>query len=154
KAVDRGDYRFRDIADDIVQSLDIHLVASRTTVIAPLATFALVATGAERLVPCAGEDHHTDRMVPPSVLKRSEQLIYGERAKGVAYLRSVDGDRGDALFLFVEDVLELHDLLLCSLISSPCFTDPRPLTPDPFLAYHRQSAAHRQHLAGHKIRVR
>src|SRR6266581_1919157 len=68
KAVDRSDYRFRDVADDIMQPLHVHLMASRAGVIAPLATFALVATGTKRLVTCAGEDHHTDGVVPPSVL--------------------------------------------------------------------------------------
>src|SRR5205085_3318072 len=71
---------------------------------------ALVAAGAEGLGALAGEHDDADVRVLAGVLERPRDLDHGARAKGVANLRPVDRDLGDALRivrLLIADVGEL-----------------------------------------------
>jgi len=67
---------------------------------------ARVGSGGEGHVAGAGEDGHPQLIVLLEVVEGVEDLFGGFVVDGVAALRSVDGDVGQAAFLFVEDVLE------------------------------------------------
>src|SRR5208282_6659114 len=89
-AVDRGDNRLRNVADDFVQRFDVHPAA-----IAAATAHGLVTARAEGAVAGAGQNHHPDRTVLPGVPKRLHHLVHGLTAERVADLRTVDCDGGD-----------------------------------------------------------
>ena len=76
------------------------------TDVAAVAADALVAARAERLGPCAGEQHHADRRVVARMGEGVLQLDDRLGPEGVAHLGPIDRDLGDALEVFVADVLE------------------------------------------------
>ena len=63
--------------------------------VAGVAPDPLVAPGAERLRPLAGEDDHADVGVLAGQVEGGDELLDGVGPEGVADLGSVDGDLGD-----------------------------------------------------------
>src|ERR1035437_1159374 len=106
-AVDRGDDRLGNVADDFVQRLDVHPAA-----IASATARGLVAARAEGAVAGAGQDHHPDRTVSPGVPKGLHHLVHRLTAERVTELRPGDCDSGDPVLLLVDDVLKFHLRLL------------------------------------------
>ena len=109
-AVHHGDDGLGHHADE---SLEVQHVEARDVVLAHIAAVAadlLVAAGAERLVlgaPLvvgAREDDDADGRVVARDRERVVELVHGERGEGVAALGPVDGDLGDAIAGFVDDL--------------------------------------------------
>ena len=92
---------------------------------------SLVTTGAEGLGPGAGEQDDSDRGIVSRDLEGARQLEERRRSKGVAHLRPVDGELGDAACGLVADVLPLSrrdpvhrtSLLLAACAASPARRD-------------------------------
>src|SRR5438067_6197205 len=109
-AGDHGHDRLRQAADLLLYVEDVEARDALGVDIAGLPAHALIAAGAERLIAFAGEDDDADLRVVAGHVEGLLQLADGERAKGVAHLRPVDGDLGDAVGgALVLDVLELMD---------------------------------------------
>ena len=106
--VDSGDNRLGDHAYHGVQLRDAELGVAGVVLVAVLAAYLLIAPARERLVARAREDHDAHRIVLPRVLERADHLVDRQRSERVAHLRTVDGDRGDAAALLVEDVRVFH----------------------------------------------
>src|SRR4051794_5413714 len=88
--------------------MEAPLAGSRLGLVALVAANALVAARAERLRTLAGEDDHPDRGVLAGTLERLGELDHRLGAEGVADLRAVDRDLGDAVAgELVADVREL-----------------------------------------------
>src|ERR1019366_2427450 len=56
----------------------------------------------------AGQDGHADRGVGLNVGERRPQLFHSGHVERVQHLRTVDGDVGDGVFLFEENVFVVH----------------------------------------------
>src|SRR5208283_5982777 len=106
-AVDGGDNRLRNVADDFVQRFDVHPAA-----IACATARGLVTARTEGAVAGAGQNHHPDRTFSPGVPEGLHHLVHGLTAKRVTDLRTVDCDGGNSVLLLVDDVLKCHLLLL------------------------------------------
>ncbi|MNJ60882.1 hypothetical protein D3C77_566440 [compost metagenome] len=106
EAVDPGDHRLGHFADQALQLF--HRQADEAAAVVLAFMGALVAAGAEGLVSRAGEDDDADGLVPAGAVEGVDQLHAGLAAKGVVAFRAIDGDGGDAVFLFVQDVFVVH----------------------------------------------
>ena len=87
-AVDRGDHRLGDLADQPVQVLDLEQARLRRAVVAGLGALLLVAAGAEGAVAGAGEADDADLGARPGPLEAVDQLVDGARAERVHALRA------------------------------------------------------------------
>ena len=101
-AGDHRDDRLRQAADldlevEDVEAADAPLGDGVVTDVAVVAANSLVAAGAERLGPLAGEDDGTDLGIVARQLERVRQLEQRLRPEGVADLRPVDRDLRDPL---------------------------------------------------------
>ena len=94
--------------------MQIQHIQARDVVLAHIAAVAahlLVAARAECLVlifsvmVCAGKDNHAHFLIVARKRERVEQLHVRLRREGVAAFRAVDGDFGDAIVLFVDDLV-------------------------------------------------
>ena len=99
-AADRvtGDHRDDGLGQPPDLDLEVEDVEPADAVVADVAVVAadpLVAAGAERLGPLAGEDDHADRGVVAGALEGVQQLEQGPRPEGVAHLGPADRDLGD-----------------------------------------------------------
>src|SRR5271169_4213685 len=72
--------------------------------VAVVAANTLIASGAKGVGAGAREDDDPDRNVVARTFESASQLKQGLGTKGVAHLRSVDGDPGNAVTHFVNDV--------------------------------------------------
>src|ERR1700683_4135994 len=80
----------------------------------------------ERLLARAGKNDDTNRRVILDVMKRRPQLLHGGHVQRVQNLRPVDGDVGNRVFLFEENVFEVHKRVIQWLsrqASSPSRSD-------------------------------
>ena len=73
-ARDLRDHRFRQVADAHVQVEHVEARHAVGADVAALAAHALIAAGAERVRPFAGEDHDADRRVVARVIERADHL--------------------------------------------------------------------------------
>src|SRR3954447_9230472 len=105
QAVDRGDDRLGDVADQLVQVADLEHAALRRPIVAGLRALLHVAAGAEGLLPRPGQDDRLDAPVRPRGAERGDELLDGLAAEGVVALRPVDGDDRDRPVGLVPDVL-------------------------------------------------
>ena len=116
-AVDAGDNRFGNIADDALHFLYRQPDRTAPAVAAVFCVRGLVAAGAERLVAGSGEHDDADVTVPARLAEGLDQFFAGSAVERVVDFRPVDGDGGDAVRFGVDDVLEFHGclfLLSCS----------------------------------------
>ena len=67
---------------------------------------AQVGAGAEGAVARTREHHHGHGVVPGGVLEGAAHLAQGLEVQGVVDLGAVDRDRGPAVLLVVDDLLE------------------------------------------------
>src|SRR5262249_6948196 len=108
---DHRDHRLRQVLDGALQ---IERIEPRHAVLADVAAMpadTLVATGAERLVACAGENHYADLSVSATQLEGVDQFVERVGPEGIAHLWAVDGDLADALRLLEDDVGVVFNLL-------------------------------------------
>src|SRR3546814_3259144 len=83
EAVDRRDHRLRNVADDVVEGLDLPQTVRTGAVAARLDELLLVAADAEGLFARTGQNDRGDRLVGPGALVGVQQLLDGPAAKGV-----------------------------------------------------------------------
>ena len=112
-AVDRGDDRLRDVADQAVERLDLEDAALGRAVVAGLQPLLLVAARAEGPLPGARQRHHSHRPIGPRQLERADQLVDRATAERVVTLRPVDRDPGQAALDLVEDIF--HGLIVAGV---------------------------------------
>jgi hypothetical protein len=93
-AVDGRDHRLGNVAQGLVQLLELPQAVLAGAVAAGLGVLLLVAARAERPVAGAGQDHARHRPVGPGALHRVQQLADGAAAERVQALGPVDGDYG------------------------------------------------------------
>ena len=103
---DGGDHRLGDVANEVLQ---VEHIQPRYLVLADVASFTahlLIASGAERLIAGAGENHHADVEIFAGVRECVDHLGDGQRSKRVAHVRAIDRHPRDAVIaLFEDDVL-------------------------------------------------
>src|SRR5205807_10138722 len=90
-----GDDRFGQPPDLDLQVEDVQPADPCLVDVAVVTPNPLVATGAEGLGPCAGEDDHPDRGVVTGSVEGVRHLDDSPRPEGVAELGPVDGDLRD-----------------------------------------------------------
>src|SRR6478736_1104732 len=108
-----GDERDDDLGHRADELLDVENVEprhARVVDVAAVPAHRLVTAGAKGVLAVlrrarAREEHDTDLLVLPRVEQGRVHLDHRLRPEGVALLRAVDGDAGDAAGLVVEDVL-------------------------------------------------
>ena len=114
-AVHHSDNRLGHYAD---KTLQVKHVQARNVVLSYIATVAahlLVAAGAECLVFVltvvvgAGKDDNAHFLVVTRKGKRVKQLDVRLRSESVATLGAIDGDFGDAIVLFVDDLVVIFN---------------------------------------------
>src|ERR1700728_1338195 len=73
----------------------------------------LVSAGAEGLLARSREHDCANRFLPASALERGDQFLDRLAAECVVLIRAVDGDMGDTVALFIENVFVrlAHELL-------------------------------------------
>src|SRR5205085_6905629 len=107
-ACDHRDHRLRKTSNLF---LDIENVEPRNAFgvdVAGFAAYALIATGTERLVPLAGEDHHADVGVVAREIEGLLQFADRLGPEGIAHLGTIDRDLANAVFRpLIFDVAEL-----------------------------------------------
>jgi len=67
-----------------------------------------VGAGDKGLLPRAGKDHHLDGRVALDAGEAALQFLEGRFVEGVEGLGTIDGDNGDALACFKQQVAEFH----------------------------------------------
>jgi hypothetical protein len=77
-----------------------------------LRQFADVGPGDEGFLPSPREDHDADGFVVFDVVKRRPQLFHRGHVERIEHLRPVHGDISDGVFLFENDVFEVHVIRL------------------------------------------
>src|SRR3954470_2716619 len=87
QAVDRGDDRLGDVADQLVQVADLEHAALRGAVVARIGTLLDLAAGAERLLAGSDENDRLDASVRPGGPESGDQLLDRLAAEGVVALR-------------------------------------------------------------------
>src|SRR5690606_36498872 len=93
-----GDHGFRAGADVTLEVEHVEVVSAFVVLVSTVvATDLLIATGAERLLAEAGEYDGADMIVIAGIGQRLPHLFDGAGAEGVAYLRAIDGDLGNAI---------------------------------------------------------
>ena len=80
-----------------------------------LGQLADVRAGDERLLARSGQDDHAYDGIVLDVMKRSAQLLHGGHVERVENFGTVDGDVGNRVFLFEQNVGEGHKFALISL---------------------------------------
>ena len=63
----------------------------------------------ERLVALPGKYDHADAFIVLDIVERRPQLFHGRQVERVEHFRPVHGDVGNRVFLFDEDVFEVHN---------------------------------------------
>jgi hypothetical protein len=67
-----------------VQRFDVHFVPDRARVVAAATTLTLITTAQKALSPAPVKSPRR-RAIPPGILKRGNEFIDGERAKGIPH---------------------------------------------------------------------
>lgn len=98
------DNRLRAGAHLALEIKHVETVNALLILVTGLAANLLIAAGAKRLVPFAGENNHADLFIFPSVDQGLRHFIYGQRAERIANLRAIDRDFGDPLGFVVLDI--------------------------------------------------
>jgi hypothetical protein len=95
-AVDGGDDRLGDVADERVEVLDVDadVVLGSVAVASAALPGGLVAADAEGPIPRSRQDDDAAPPVPPGRLEGVDQLVDRMGREGVELLRPVDGDGG------------------------------------------------------------
>ena len=105
---DHRDHRLRQTSNLLLHVEDVEPRDSFCVDIARLSAYALIAAGAKRVRPFAGEDDHADIRVVARQIECLFQLADRLRPERVADFRTIDGDLGDPVFRpLVFDVFEL-----------------------------------------------
>jgi hypothetical protein len=68
-----------------------------------------VAAGAEGAITRTRQHNHADGFVPASTVQRMDQFFAGLAAKGIHHLRAIDGDGGNPIARFEQNILIGHD---------------------------------------------
>jgi hypothetical protein len=106
-ALDARDHRLGHVADNAVQFLDRQPRGAAAVVLARMRR--LVAARTERAVAGAGDHDGGDLLVPAGLHHRVQHFLDRLAAKCIHHVWSVDGDVGDLVALFVDDVLVAHE---------------------------------------------
>ena len=99
-----GDDRQRTAAHLPLELQHVEAVDALGVLVAGVAAHLLVAAGAERQVARAGQDDHADAAVVGRVAQRVHHFLHRQRREGVADVRAVDRDLGDAVGLVEQDL--------------------------------------------------
>ena len=121
-ALHAGDHRLRHVADGGVQFL--HRQADRAAAVVIAVVRRLVAAGAEGPVAGAGQHDRADLLVVAGLVERLDQFVAGRAAEGVHLVGAIDDDPGDAVADLVDQVLELHGVLLDCRFDQPAIVRP------------------------------
>ena len=113
---DHGNHGLGHHSDKALQIKDVEAGNFVLAYITTLATYSLITAGAERLVACASQNCHANRLVIAYIVECVDHLDHGLWAKGIAKLRAIDGDFGDALTfgVLIDDVGVVFDFFPCN----------------------------------------
>ncbi len=96
------DHRFWTGADLTLEVEHVKMMNAGVVLIAAVvAADFLVAAGAEGFLTFTGQHDDADIVVIPGIRQRLDHLFDGQRAEGVAHLRTINGDFGNPVSRFV-----------------------------------------------------